>query len=526
MDRLKKFFINGILMTVVTLIIRYVAVNFNIYVSNKIGAASMGLYTLISSVYGFALTLATSGISLATTKLVSEALGIGAGKDDFNTSATVLKIMKKSVLFSLIISFVVSVGLFFLAAPIGIKILKDTRTVSSIKILSFSLPAIAVSASLSGYFIAIRRVYKNAIVQIFSQGIRIYLCVALLLATVSNDMESACIALVVGSTVSELIALALHLILYLTDIAKSKSSSTVAPDKSFAKKLIPITIPVAFSAYMRSALVTVEHLLIPWGLERSGESRNTSLAAYGTVHSVVFPLVLFPSAISSSFAGLLVPEISESDASGDKGRIDRIVSRVLKTVLIYSVGVAAVMMCLSHELGTVLFPESLSGKYIAMVAPLVPIMYLDTSVDSILKGLGYQFYTMIINIVDASLSVVLVWILLPRFGINGYIITVYFTEIVNATLSITKLLLVTKTKVKIFDWIAKPIISAVISTFVLRQFLTLISFSAHDRFDLFIHILVIVLLYLLLLILFKAVSVKKIRTSIKNFMRSENKKAE
>ena len=523
MDRLKKFFVNGILMTVVTLIIRYVSVNFNIYISNRIGAVSMGIFTLVSSVYGFSLTLATSGINLATTKLVSEAMGLGSQRKDYGTQATVRAVMKKSVVFSLSISFATAIALFLSADFIGERILGDVRTVSSLKILAFSLPPIAVSSSLGGYFTALRRVYKNACVQIFSQAMRIYLCVMLLSSTVASDMESACIAIVIGITVSEIMAFLIHCFLYLFERRKKLAAEREKIcDKRLAKRLLPITLPVAFSAYMRSALVTVEHLLIPWGLEKSGASRDISLAAYGTVHSVVFPLVLFPSAISSSFAGLLVPEISESDAACDKARIDRIISRVLKTVLIYSIGTAAVMMCLAGELGGVLFPKSESAKYIALIAPLIPIMYLDTSVDSILKGLGYQFYTMIINIADASMSVILVWLLLPRFGIMGYIITVYFTEIVNATLSITKLLIVTKTKVRIFDWIVKPICSAIISTFAVSRILYLSASVAHSRVGLFLHIAFIAVIYIFLLILFRAISVKKIMRSVKNFF-SANK---
>jgi hypothetical protein len=73
--------------------------------------------------------------------------------------------------------------------------------------------------------------------------------------------------------------------------------------------------------------------------------------------------VLFPSAISSSFAGLLVPEISESAASNDNERIERIVSRVLKTVLIYSIGVAGIIMCLATEFGNVTFTDKSGIKY-------------------------------------------------------------------------------------------------------------------------------------------------------------------
>ncbi len=524
MDRLKKFYINGILMTVVTLIIRYISVNFNIYISNKIGAVSMGLFTLISSVYGFALTLAASGISLATTKLVSEAMGSTCKDKSISQSRTVGAIMKKSILFSFCISLTVAVALFIYAESIGIHILKDERTVSSLKILAISLPPIALSSSLGGYFTAVRRVYKNAIVQILSQLLRIFLCVVLLTSAMATDMESACVAIVIGTTLSELIAFAIHFLLFLVDRARERQNSTKGKsDTSFAKKLLGITMPVAFSAYMRSALVTVEHLLIPWGLQRSGASRDTSLAAYGTVHSVVFPLVLFPSAISSSFAGLLVPEISESDAYGDKARIDRIISRVLKTVIIYSVGVAAIMMCLSNEMGELLFPASDAAKYIALVAPLIPVMYLDTSVDSILKGLGYQFYSMVINIVDASLSVLLVWILLPKFGIMGYIITVYFTEIVNAAFSITKLLVVTKTKVRLFDWIVKPILCAIGATASVGFCLSRLSLFATTRIELFFHIAVIAVVYLCLLVLFRAISPKQIKKSVMNFLKSNKK---
>ncbi len=524
MDRLKKFYINGILMTAVTLVIRYVSVNFNIYISDKIGAVSMGLFTLISSVYGFALTLATSGISLATTKLVSEAMGSTSKKASSSPSRTVGAIMKKSILLSLGISFAVAVALFLFSDKIGTHILHDKRTVSSLKILAVSLPPIALSSSLSGYFTALRKVYKNAIVQIFSQILRIYLCVMLLTSAVANDMESACIAIVLGTTLCELASFAVHFLLFTFDRIKERQQDTASTksDTRFAKKLLGITLPVAFSAYMRSALVTVEHLLIPWGLEKSGASRDISLAAYGTVHSIVFPLVLFPSAISSSFAGLLVPEISESDASGDKKRIERIISRVLKTVLIYSIGVAAIMMCLSNEMGDVLFPSSDAAKYIALVAPLIPVMYLDTSVDSILKGLGYQFYSMVINIVDASLSVILVWLLLPKFGIMGYIITVYFTELVNAACSITKLLIVTKTKVRLFDWIVKPVLCAIISTAVTGLVFKVLSLYSVNRFELFLHIAIIAVVYLCLLVLLQAISPKKIKKSLMNFFKQEN----
>ena len=109
-------------MTAVTLVIRYVSVSFNVYLTNKIGAVAMGLFTLISSVYGFALTLATSGLSLATTKLVSEAMG---AVEECKQASTVKSIMKKSLLFAFLISLSVSIGLYLLSPILAKSVLKD-----------------------------------------------------------------------------------------------------------------------------------------------------------------------------------------------------------------------------------------------------------------------------------------------------------------------------------------------------------------------------------------------------------------
>ena len=505
-------------MTAVTLVIRYVSVSFNIYITNRIGAVAMGLFTLISSVYGFALTLATSGISLATTKLVSETLG---GLEEKERFATVKAIMKKSIIFAFLVSLIVSVGLFSLAGVISENVLKDMRTLSSLRLLSYTLVPIAISSSISGYFIAVRKVYKNAAVQVLGQAVKIFLTIYLLGAVFAEDVESACLAVIWGGTIAELLSFAFHLISYVVDTKRNKKNQKNATvNVELTKKLIPFTLPISFSAYVRSALVTVEHLLIPWGLEKSGSGRDMSLAAYGTLHSIVFPLVLFPSAISSSFAGLLVPEISESSAAQDTARIERIIAKVMKTVLIYSIGVAGVMISLANEFGGVFFSDTSAVKYIIFIAPLIPVMYLDTSVDSILKGLGHQFYCMVINIVDALFSVILVWILLPKYGIMGYVITVYFTELVNATLSITKLICVTNIKLKVINLVAKPILAIIISTAILRFFLSKNNIFATSVFEIVIHILIICFLYLLLLVVFRAIKPKEIKKSVANFFKA------
>lgn len=519
MAKFKQFIWNGILITLVSLLIRTVSVSFNVYLSNRVGAVAMGLFTLISTVYGFAITVATSGIGLATTRLVAEAMG-GSDTQDGRCGAWdnphVICTVKKCSVYALCFSLGSGLILFLFAPTIGIRLLHDERTVLSLQILAFTLPPIALSSVLGGYFVAVRRVYKNAVVQVLGQILRIYGCVFFIGFFGARDVEGACVAVVLGGALSEGVSFLTQYLLYRVEKRKyTPRKLPSAQKKKIEKKILHTALPVAFSAYVRSGLVTIEHMLIPWGLERSGSSRDGSLASYGVVHSMVFPLVLFPSALSGSFAGLLVPEVAESVATGDGNRVVRIIERVYHAVLVFAIGCAGIMICFSHELGNIIYPETGAGAYILMIAPLVPIMYLDTSTDSILKGMGEQVFCMGVNIVDSLLSVILVWILLPTCGINGYIITVYFTEIVNATLSIYRLFLVSRVRMRLMAWVVKPLLAIVGSTLLMRLILKYFHACIDSPWQLGAHILLTAIFYFLLLLLTRSLKVRDLLARVK-----------
>ena len=74
-----------------------------------------------------------------------------------------------------------------------------------------------------------------------------------------------------------------------------------------------------------------------------------------------------------------------------------------------------------------------------MLAPIMPVMFLDTAVDSMLKGLGEQVYCAKVNTVDAALCLACVLLAVPRFGVVGYIAVIYASEGLNAALSIARL---------------------------------------------------------------------------------------
>lgn len=462
MHKLRQFIKNGLLLSFTSAFLQAVGILFNSYITGKIGADGMGVYQLIMSVYRFAVTFSLGGIGLAATRVVAEQLA----KNSYNG---VKKAVRKSVLYSLAFGLTGGILLFSLAPFISGKLLNNNDTLLSLRLLSGALPFVSMSSAMSGYFNAIRRVSKSASAQIFEQFIRITAAIMLFELFAPDGIEAACAAVVLGGTFSEAMSC-----LYLWLMYRREKRGFILNGKAergLGKKIFTIAFPMAMSSYLRSGLVTVEHMLIPKGLQKSGQSYSTAMAAYGTVTGMALPTVLFPASILASFAGLLIPEMAEFKTLQKEGSIKRVAGRVIKFAIMFSVCAAGVLLAFSGLLGEVLFKSDTAGTYIKILAPLVTVMYLDTAVDGMLKGLNEQMATMRYNIIDALTCVVLVWILVPQMGVKGYLLVIFISEIINAALSVNRLITVTEIEVNFKDWVIKPVLAATLSCGIIRLIL-------------------------------------------------------
>lgn len=490
--KVKRFFLNGALITLCSIVLRSIAVSFNVYVANTAGAEAVGLYTLLGGVYGFALTLALSGINLALTKLVSEAIAL-------EDRQRAISIIKKASFIAVTFGTVSSLLLFFLCKPLSISWLGDERAAKPLRILSYCLPAVALSSVFNGYFTAVRRAYKNAIANLAEMTAKISFTAFLFSRIIERDVELACTVLVLGSVFAEFCSFFINLALYTLDRLKHMRRPKERKKLSgISKSILSISFPVALTSYVRSALLSVEHSLIPKGLSKFGADKATALSAYGTLTGMALPVINFPYALIGSFTSLLIPEIAEGRAKGEERHIRYITYRTYQSCLAFAFCVGGIFFAFADHLGILLYSSLEAAKYIRILSVLVPIMYLDTSTDAILKGLGEQIHCMKVNIADALLSVILVSLLVPRYGIMGYIVTIYIAEIVNASLSIGRLMHITKFRLPIKRLLIAPIFCA-IGAGALSNLLFYIIFIPIGIVSTVLGILIFILLYFILM---------------------------
>jgi stage V sporulation protein B len=125
-------------------------------------------------------------------------------------------------------------------------------------------------------------------------------------------------------------------------------------------------------------------------------------------------------------------------------------------------------------------------------------MYTDSVTDAILKGMGEQLYAMKVNIADACISVVLVYFLVPIYGIYGYIVTIYIAEIINASLSIARMIKVSGLRPPILKFIVCPL-ACTIGASSICNILGNIVFNMNGATGLILNIICYISVYILLM---------------------------
>lgn len=431
----KRLIMNTALLTGSSLAMSAISMAFQVWLAARIGSAGIGLYQLVLSVAFLCTTFAVSGIRFAATRLVSEELG-------HERSWSVAAAMRRCFAYSLFFGLSALTVLWSFAEPIGFLWIGDARTVRSLKLVAFSMPFMSLSSVMSGYFTACGRVWKPTVVHLGEQLITIGFVAFFLTHSPAGDIEKNCAAVMLGNVCGDAISFVCMLLFYLTDRHSVRDYS--AQKLKLTSRMLKVALPLAVSAYARSALSTLEHLLVPRGLKAAGFSADRALSGYGVIQGMVLPILSFPACILMALAELIIPELTEAQVRGNEGDISKTVSSLIKKGLGYSSAVALVLFIFADKLGVRIYSSPEAGDYLRLLAPLIPIMYTDMVADGCLKGLGQQLWCMGINLLDALLGVLLVWQVLPVFALKGYICIIYFNECLNFALSIMRLGKVTK----------------------------------------------------------------------------------
>ena len=414
-------FYNALLLTGVNLLLRFVGTSFQVFLSGKIGAEGIGLLQLVLSIGSMAMTVGMGGIRTATMYLCAEAVGQ-------KRKERLPWIISGCVLYSLLISSLVGILLFTSAPWIANKWIGDRSVIGAVRLLAVFLPVNCLCGVMVGHFTGINRIGTLAVVEVAEQLLSMGFTIILLSLWAKNDTARSCLSVIVGSGSGAAFTLVTLVLL------KQKEKSTIGTRTSVRGKLFETAVPLAIADDVKAGISTTENLMVP---KRLGLYANemTPLATFGIVCGMVFPVIMFPTAILFGLAELLIPELARCNAAGSRKRIKHLAERSLMMTLIYGAIFGGILILSAENLCMKLYGSKEAGNYLQWYAILAPMLYCDMIVDAMAKGLGQQKICVRYNIITSALDVALLYILLPRYGMNGYFVSFLITHLLNFCLS-------------------------------------------------------------------------------------------
>jgi stage V sporulation protein B len=418
-------FYNALLLTGVNLLLRLVGTGFQVYLSGKIGAAGIGLLQLVLSVGGMALTAGMAGVRTATMYITAEELGKRRPEN-------VRWALSGCIKYSLFCSVAVATILYIIAPVVAKQWIGNPNVVGVVRLFSFFLPVNCLTGVMVGYFTAANRISTLSAVEVAEQACSIGIIISLLHFWAGNNLVRACAGVVLGSGLSACFTLVC--LLYL----RKKENALAGTPISVRRRLYETAVPLALADDLKAGISTTENLMVPKRLALCQKIGNP-LAAFGVVCGMVFPILMFPMAILFGLAELLIPEFARCAAAGSEQRIRYLAKRSLRLAMLYGCIFCGILYLLGDELCIWLYNNRDAGMYLKRFAILAPMLYCDAITDAMIKGLGQQTACVRYNILTSGLDVLFLFLLLPKYGMEGYFFSFLITHLLNFALSVRRL---------------------------------------------------------------------------------------
>lgn len=410
-------------LTLASLISRITGFLFRIFLTGKIGTEALGIIQLIFPIQIICGAICGFGFENAISKLTAENKNNNDNKKNiYLLNATII---------SLIISLLLSVIIFNLSKVISFRYLLEPRCNVLIKILSFSIPLCGIHHCIYGYYLGHRNTKVPAISQIIEQFSRIIFIYFLCYIAQSKGIKVTPSFVIAGNVVGEFFST-----LYCLYKIKFSHLKLQFSDISFknSKELLALCIPMSLNRLLASFLQSIQNTLIPSMLIVYGLTSSESLSIYGIISGLVIPLVLFPGSLINSFSLMILPVISEANSTKNNKKINTSIVKILKLCFIFGIFCSAIFFNYGKYIGTLLFDNTSSGKYISLLGFVCPFIYISSTLSSVINGLGHTTTTFIINIITSLVQIFLTITAIPKYGVYGFIDSFVIGNMINSLL--------------------------------------------------------------------------------------------
>lgn len=443
----QKITVDTVLISAFSIVLQLLSIALNIVITKNMGESAVGVLSLVSQFFIFALTLSNGNIFSVSSRFISEEIG---RKGD--AEKVILYCLFSGVGLSLLFSFF----LFFLAGKINHGNLSPT----AIRIMALSLPLATTGSCIKGYFHARRKVFFPCLsdfTEFFVKGASL---ISMMLIGAMDILTCSAVSVMMGEAVSCVMLCVFYVREKLPESEKKASISF--------REFLKLSFPITLGAYIFVFLSASNEALVPLTLKNYANSYETALSQYGIFEGIIIPVIFFPSTLLQSLSLILLPEIARETKANNPQKVKELSTDALKKAFMTAIISAFFIFSFGEDLGALLSGSELAVKTLKIICPVIPFIYVEIVTESILKGLGRQNFCIINSALEYIIRISAVLIFVRLIGFYGVIVSYFLSNIICNIIRIIAVMKLTGVSFDFVGNILVPSFSGVISIKIAR----------------------------------------------------------
>lgn len=474
----KKSFVQGAaVLAVAGLLVKFLGAIFRIPLANMLGDVGMGYYQPAYYIYNLFLVIATAGIPVAISRMVSERYSFG----QYYEAQRVFKLSRTLMVAIGATSFVIV----FLGAEWFVPD-NVPEAVLAVRAISPALVLVPLMASYRGYFQGQQDMTPTAISQFIEQVFRV--AVGLFLAyTLFNTMyknigaapeEAGAAGATLGAVAGSIGGLLVMLIVYYRRkghmkslIAQERQEHKVQRESSAAilKQIIVIAIPITIGAAVMPIVNIIDTEIVTSRLIASGWEKDVAVGLYGQLTSFCGALVNFPQVLTQAVAMSLVPLVAAAWKQKDMNHLRTNVESGLRMAVLLGMPCAVGLFVLAEPILLLLYSSqeaaAISAAPCLMVLSIgVVFLAVVQTLTGVLQGVGKQMIPVRNLVIAVIVKIIITWVLTGIYSINilGAATGTVCAYAIAATLDIIAVKKYTGAHFSFVKTVVKPFISCAV----------------------------------------------------------------
>ena len=408
---------------------------FSIILSKKLGAEGMGLYSLVMPIFDIFCSLVCGGLIAA----ISKESAVFFEKKQYNNLHNLVKAVTN---FDFIWALLIGLFIFLLSPFLCTHVIKDSRAIYSLQVISPALIFIGLSSILKGYFYGIAKVTLPAVIDIVEKAIRIIIVVFSVSFVPSNNIKDTVTIVYAALSIGELISFVLLYLSYKYYKHKYYRTSEIPERRSqLLFNVLIVSVPLCLNGFLSTAIGAASTLIIPLRLISAGFTHGEALSMVGKFTGMALNISLFPIMIVTSLNIVLIPDISQSLSKKDYFSLQSRIENVLRFSFLVGISTFVICSVIPDYLGQLFFNRTDIMNYIKFSAIAAPFVFVSTTTFSILSGLGKQTAILKISILTSIEELILLYILtsIPSINIYSFAISLTISCITSIVLNLIEI---------------------------------------------------------------------------------------